>query len=358
MSQFFVQGLFSGVYYYAFKLDPGTPEDPAAPFDSYVFKVKQLIDDAVAAASQDSIVSLVYFPFDYSGEADQTVSSVVYPAATRFPVKYSHTFARPSRVGSYTPRNKKLLTFPYNFFTVNTLDGSKEYRYEWFTYASEENPTFTLKTVGSLSANPEIACVPVNYRTVTGENWQEEIILAGFPQLAFTIDTFRAWIAQHALQTGLSLAGTAVSLGASAMTGGLTGVSAITAPLGLASNLAGMVRDINKADAVRGSTGGSVEAANEAKAFYFKNSHITEEYARMLDDYFDKFGYACCRVQRPNIHARSRWTYVKTRESSLTGRIPSDDMQKIQQIFDTGITFWSDLIHTGDYSFAANEELN
>ncbi len=370
MSQFFVQGLFSGVYYYAFKLDPGTPEDPAAPFDSYVFKVKQLIDDAVAAASQDSIVSLVYFPFDYSGEADQTVSSDVYPAATRFPVKYDHIFARPSRVGSYTPRNKKLLSFPYNFFTVNTLDGSKEYRYEWFTYASEENPTFTVKTVGSLSSNPEIACVPVNYRTVTGENWQEEIILAGFPQLAFTIDTYRAWVAQHALQTGLSMAvpmlagGFAGAAGAAAA--GVAGVgafnsvvsSALMAPLGMSSNIAGMVRDLNKADSVRGSTGGSVEAANEAKAFYFKNSHITEEYARMIDDYFDKFGYACCRVQRPNIHARSRWTYVKTREASLAGRIPSDDLQKIQQIFDSGITFWSDLIHTGDYSFAANEELN
>lgn len=354
-----VQGMFSGIYYYAFDMDSHAGSGlPLNPVIAKARRVKDFIDQIVSARSEDSIVSLVFYPYEYSGMQDQASSDPVEPVYEVNPVSFSHTFARPSRVGSYTPRNKKLLSFPYNFFTVSTLSDSKELRYEWFNYASEENPVFTVKTVGSLSATPEIACVPVNYKSVTGDNWGEEIVLAGFPQLAFTIDTYRAWTAQHGEKAILSGIASGVSIAATVASGGLMAPAAITTTMGFANTLVDIAHNTNKADAVRGNASGSVECANNVKTFYFKNSHITEEYARMLDDYFDKFGYACCRVQRPNIHARSRWTFVKTRESAIAGRIPSDDLQKIQQIFDTGITFWADLIHTGDYSFAANEELS
>ena len=344
MAQFFVHGMFTGVYYYCFKL-PYT--DQPGPFSSYVFKVKDLIDSATAASSSDSIVSLVYFPFDYSGEEDQSVSSEVLPVAKTDPVSFTYTYARPRRIGSYVPRNKKLLAFPYNFFTISTLDQTKELRYEWFTYADEENPTFTLKTFSSLSANPEIACVPLDYKTVSGANWQEEIVLTNFPQLAFTIDTYRAWVAQHAVQTGASLAGSLIT---TAATGGLTAPAAIAGGLGMAGNVAGMVRDMNKADAVRGSLGGSVETANGAKTFYFMNSHITEEYAKMIDDYFDRFGYACCRVQTPNLHARTRYTYVQTRNAAVSGNIPAEDQRQIEGILNKGVTFWADTANVGNYT--------
>ena len=345
----FCHGMYSGILYYCFK----TPTYDFA-LEGMVRKVNDLIDEAVSASSSDSIVSLVYYPFDYAGTADQTLETVVQPVQMTYPVTFDHIFARPRRIGSYIPRNKKLLAFPYNFFTVSTLDQTKELRYEWFTYADEENPTFNLKTFSSLTANPEIACVPVDYKTVTGANWQEEIVLTGFPQLAFTIDSYRAWIAQNGISTLVSNTGGAAALGlglGTLATGGALAVpAAIAGGLGLAASVAGMIRDQNKADAVRGSLGGSVECANEARSFYFMNSHVTEEYARMLDDYFDRFGYACCRVQTPNLHARTRYTYVQTRNAAVSGNIPAEDQRQIEAILNKGVTFWSDTSNVGNYS--------
>ena len=46
------------------------------------------------------------------------------------------------------------------------------------------------------------------------------------------------------------------------------------------------------------------------------------------------FGYAQHIVATPNIHARPHYTYVKTIDCNIVGTCPSDDLEKISNIFD------------------------
>lgn len=69
----------------------------------------------------------------------------------------------------------------------------------------------------------------------------------------------------------------------------------------------------------------------------------------MIDDYFTMFGYAIKRVKVPNRNSRPHWNYVKTIGCTLTGSIPSDDMKKICNIYNNGITFWKNGSEIGHY---------
>ena len=86
------------------------------------------------------------------------------------------------------------------------------------------------------------------------------------------------------------------------------------------------------------------------KGFLFYRRTIRAEYARIIDQYFSRFGYAQHKIDTPNIRARNRWTYVKTVDCNVHGNLPSEAISQIQNIFDSGITWWADTENVGNYS--------
>ena len=80
-----------------------------------------------------------------------------------------------------------------------------------------------------------------------------------------------------------------------------------------------------------------------------KESLIFEQ-AKMIDDYFTRFGYAIKKTQIPNRNARPHWTYVKTIGCVIEGSCPADVEATICSIYDNGITFWNNPDEIGDYS--------
>ena len=105
-----------------------------------------------------------------------------------------------------------------------------------------------------------------------------------------------------------------------------------------------------KGSRVRGTVGAGSEVAKRTKAIYFKQISVTAEYAKMIDDFFDRFGYTCGRLKVPNRNARPHWTYTKTKDVNLRGNVPTDDMRKIKEIYDNGITFWNNGSEVGNYN--------
>ena len=84
--------------------------------------------------------------------------------------------------------------------------------------------------------------------------------------------------------------------------------------------------------------------------FYMGRQSCNKVYARRIDDYFTRFGYALGINAIPQINVRPHWTYVKTIGCTVKGSIPSDDMKKICSIYDKGITFWRNANEVGNYS--------
>lgn len=142
------------------------------------------------------------------------------------------------------------------------------------------------------------------------------------------------------------------------MVGAMAAVGAISGIAG--SDVAGQVynslADLYAKSVAPGHNSGSSNpdylTSVKKKGFLFFRRTIRQEYARIIDQYFDRFGYAQHKIDTPNIRARDRWTYVKTIDCHVDGNIPAEAVSAIQQIFDNGITWWADTANVGNYSLS------
>lgn len=78
--------------------------------------------------------------------------------------------------------------------------------------------------------------------------------------------------------------------------------------------------------------------------FMVVKKQIKPEYVNKLTAFFKKYGYKCNEVKVPNLSTRRSWNYVQTSECLITANLNTDDIRKLQSIFDSGVTLW----HTND----------
>ena len=318
----YVGGLFSGCEYIAGLINN------AEQVQTLIDYLKALVD----ANDQDSVVSIFLMPSEfYTTEASPSVQV--------------SKVAKNTKLHGYTPRNKKLLTYPYNYLSVDCGNNDAIYRYEWF---SDEECNFMM--TGCVSCNPQIMLVPMNYNGTSGDNFNyvEKLVMQGFPQVAWSIDSFRAWLSQEASSTAIQGIGSVASIMGGAMTG--NPMSTAGGIVGLANTANNVVLATNRPNQAKGTNSGTIDVATRTKDFYFRQMQVSSEYAKIIDDYFDMFGYATHRVKIPNRSVRPHWNYVKTNGCVLKGNAPADDIRKICSIYDDGITFWKNPSEVGNYS--------
>lgn len=350
-------GLFSGVDYDRFDLS-----EPTA-----IENFKALLQDFSDNQKNDSIVSIFMMPSDMYQTKGQSEPKEI-PVAPK---------AKPTSISGYTPRNKKLLTFPYNYMVVDSGKDSGIYRYEWFK--NSNNVEWSVH--GITCCNPQIMVVPKNYCDVEF-NYPEALTIEGFPQIAYTIDSYRAYLAQSSVgstlrglenafsgqsQVGLPRMG---GLGANGLTGGaqfaLNGAKSL---FGSATDLFKAIKGVMTGD-VGGALGAFIRGAEsnkhpnkasgtptaeisvalKVKGVYVKQMCVQRNYAEVIDNFFDMFGYATNRVKIPNRTVRPHWNYVKTNGCDVVGNAPADDIRAVCNIYDKGITFWKNPSEVGDYS--------
>lgn len=258
-----------------------------------------------------------------------------------------------AEIDGYTPKNKKLYTYPFNFYHVDNASGSSmSLRYEFM-----ENRTPNLFIGTTITQPVQAVCFPLNYKGVTGLDplHTESISLNNFPVCSWAVDSYQAWVAQNAVPIAMS-AGS--NLASSAVRGGIAAGpagAAIAAGSSVISQVTGVMSQWYQAsiaaDITKGNfNNGGVNTANGFQQFYGGRCSVSQTVARRIDQYFDMFGYATNAVRKPNTHSRPHWNYVKTIGATITGSVPCDDMKKICQIYDTGITFWKNGNEVGNYS--------
>lgn len=279
---------------------------------------------------EDSIASLYIMPNFYF-------------TTGKSPVQHEITFTQRDNLDGYKPRNNKLYCYPFNLLYMHDSCGNgHELRFEDFTAS-----TIKFKIYSVTSCNPEIVCVPLNYRG-EGRAFNYKLVINAFPQIAYSIDTFKAWLAQNAGVTAIGLAGTLAGGALSGAAGNIGGV--LSAGVGAASTIAGLVAKSNLAPSVRGNSGGSALIANNVLDFYFLQLCQKAEYLRMADDFLDKYGYSYMRLGVPHRNTRPQWNYIKTRDCTIVGSLPMDVANQICKIYDKGITFWKHANNVGNYS--------
>lgn len=300
----------------------------------------------------EGLIASVYFPTWFT-----------FYQSTSEPRTTEHTIQPLKGFGTFVPKNNKLLTFPYSFLQVECGGKSNTYRYEFFRTGE-----IKFKLTGLLSAIPCITLTPLNYNGQE-ENYAQELVMDDFPKCNIAIDSFKAYLAQHGVSSGLAIAGSAAALGlgiASAVTsGGMT----IPAVAGLVAGTVGAAQQINEIAVASTKPAQSrivgtnaIDVARKSLNFYFKQFQILPEYAKIIDDYFTMYGYATNRLKKPNIadktKKRPHYNYVllgdiinfSWYETPKGASVPQEDMATIIQNYKRGITFWNTDTDVGDYS--------
>lgn len=259
-------------------------------------------------------------------------------------------------INGYKPKNKKLYTYPYNFYHVDNASGGElSLRYEFF-----ENGTPILEISGTIT-QPVIGVIrPCGYKGVAGYSEiggyttlnTESLQLNNYPICSWNVDSYKMWVAQNSAPIALNAI-------ASIAQSGIISQHRIYPNAVVGANFIGQISNILsqayqasiKADISRGTfNNGGANTANNKQQFYGGRCSITEQYARIIDEYFTMYGYATNRLKIPNRDSRPHWNYVKTIGCVITGSVPCDDMRMICNIHDKGITYWKNGSEIGDYS--------
>lgn len=61
---------------------------------------------------------------------------------------------------------------------------------------------------------------------------------------------------------------------------------------------------------------------------------------KAIDDFFESYGYNVSMFATPKLDVRDNFTYVKTRDSVVTGQCPYEAIQQLQTMLDNGCKFW------------------
>lgn len=315
--------------------------------------------------------------FNLTGESLTTLGGTVLSLA-EYPknVELAQSVSKPTKLGygvgrnSYVPKNKKLLTYPYTYLSVDTPTKSQEYKYELFGAN-----TINFKYCGSCNPEPYMIIYPNTYCD-DYNNYKYSLEISGFPKLSTYQNGMMNGIGQmigNSVKAAITLA-TSALLNAPTYAAGTTALATQNEPMGVITPvqrndggrtiIEGMKSAYGHASQIpsiyegnKMTSVGGIESLTSVlvpktdmptppiytvTAFSIKIQQwgILKETAQKFDMFFHKYGYAQNKVGKPNIHARAKWTYIKTRGCNVSGVIPAEAMRTINTVMDSGITWW------------------
>jgi hypothetical protein len=290
-----------------------------------------------------------------------TTHGTVYVDTSSTVPSVSLGISRISTLDGYTPKNKKLLCYPYCYIGVS--NGIGQYNtYKQERWSLDNNNEMKLTMRGVLTPGGSIRAFPENYNG-DGIGTDESITVGKFPQLAWSNDLYTNWQTQNGVNIGgiklsateYGIARSALQIGIGAGTlasGNILGANMIGGGIGEVFNA---VQENYQHSLIPNAIEGSVNSGDVTTMLGMNRLHayrmgITSEYAKIIDDYFSAYGYKVNTIKVPNITGRTNWNYVKTIECNIHGFIPQKDCIEIKNMFNAGVTFWHNPSHFLDYS--------
>lgn len=237
-----------------------------------------------------------------------------------------------------TIKNNKCFVYPYNFLQVsNNIGNNLILKYEDF---KQNIPVVEIEM--ALSIGGSIRLVPKEYKNID-KNINESISLGKYPVGSWSSDAFINWLTLN----GVDLTYKATETLTNIVKGDVSRAS---------TNIANLIGSFVGADLQPSITGGQncgdVNFSAMENVFALHYMRAKDEYMKIIDDYFTKFGYKINKLKIPNITGRQYWNYVEIAEGEIIGygEIPSLALEEINKIFYNGTTIWHNHANIGNYN--------
>ena len=285
---------------------------------------------------------------------------VMYSSSNRDQTFFQNVeMTRPLTLNNFVPKNNKVLCYPFNYLMVSNQVGEQNiYKIEDFAPVEGfANNKIIFQVQMALSVGMSCRIVPINYKNVNF-NYDECLSLAKFPTCSWSGDAYTNWLTKEGVN-GNKVVTTAAALGLAALTGNIVGAAISTA-----GQFISAYGQFKKAQLLPEITGGQntadVNFSHGNNNFIIRQFHAKNEFLQQVDDYFSKFGYKTLKIKSPNITGRTNWNYVQIGNDEIIGlsnyhnsiSVPTSDMEKINQIFRTGVTCWHSHTNLGNFSLS------
>lgn len=231
--------------------------------------------------------------------------------------------------GNYTPINKKCLQFPFQKVVIDNCRGSKmELKFEDLT-----NNELSISTYSDVPLHDTLYILP---DTLISSDYVNPYIttncLLEVPLVKTDLTDKKIY---DTISKTISATGSAI---------------ATANPIPLLESTINNGFNVYDSGLIQSANVNNDSIKNYAPYFTVKIMVCTRQIANLYDRYFTKYGYAQNKVINPNIHARPCYTYLKTRDCCIKATIPQRYIQKMQDICNSGVTFWMYDKNVLDYS--------
>ena len=259
----------------------------------------------------------------------------------------------------------KLLCSPYRYnLLTDWRNNPVVFKNEYMT-----DDKIEVKFSYALSYNAPFRFWIKNYKKdpVGRNNSLSQPIALEFPIIS---DAYYTYMLENKNTIQANLTNTIISAGAGVVSGAMSGgvYGAVGGAIGGALNIQSQIRNENakqmdlkaKPDNVINSTDSSFNILDDNSDVNFYRMRICCENEEIIAEIFNISGYKVNRVEVPNLRSRTRFNFIQTVGANITGSFNQADLQKIKQIFDSGITIWhyhKTNFNYLDYSFE-NVEVN
>ena len=299
---------------------------------------------------------------------DGTVIEIPFFRITELKKYVTAAVSFSQKIEGYTPKNNKLLCYPYCFaYASNGSGKNTTLKYEFDTVGDN---IFAARYFAQPGANGTLMA----QLSLEGQNASFfETPIGGFPQVAYSYDKYSDYLALN--QNKLELQKTQMTVNAitGAISSGVGGATSGFAAGGVVGAVAGAALGVGKSvwQSVQGFSQISAEKADidaqpnglvgsaqtpdtlvlqERFGLMFHQICIRPEYAKIIDDFFSRYGYKVSALKTPSITTRKNWNYIQTVGATIPAEMPAEVESKICSILDRGITFWHHPETMLDYS--------
>lgn len=336
-------------------------------------KLGDVLKAYASAGKSDAIGMLFIAPtllipkYDETVTDDGDVRDTYTPTMLYWNDNRASDLYRPFTLDGYTPKNNKLLCYPYCYLLMsNNNGGNAIYNYEYFEISASSDYSIDFLIQATLTPSMSGLISPLAYKGLA-INYSESLQLPKYPICGWVTDLYTNWLTQQGINNPANISKSAMigAVGGFA-TGGPVGalLGGVGGVLNAGTNI---VLDMKNHEFIppqaQGNTNtGDVTLAMNRSTFTAYGMCIKYEYANIIDSYLSRMGYKVNTIKIPNLSHRQNFNYVQignTENLCYTNNyngimIPASDLKTINDIFRQGVTLWNNHTNLGDYSVSNN----
>lgn len=245
----------------------------------------------------------------------------------------------------YAPRNKKMLSSLCKAYLFYNENGFKlPLKPELFTSGS---PSFTVKST-ELSTNGFILQIG-SYADYTAKT--NKISYRCENRLGYDANTGLDKVL-NTLTSAVGVVNAVGSVASQAFAGNVGG--SVQGAVGAVQQSINMIDALGQRGVSTGASGDIMSITEKRAMPVFADVSPTEAQCRYIDDYLDVYGYAINEIGKISSYMknRSNWNYIQVANCNIKVSAPNDDVNKLKQMFESGVTIWHK--NFGDYDQTNN----